>query len=154
MRLELVKDWMTRDVHTISPQMGVLEADNRMRELGVRRFPVVENGRLVGIVTHGDIREAKPSTSSALSAWEMNYLMARLPVAEIMTPNPATIGPEAIIGEAANIMYIQKISGLPVVDSAGALVGIITESDIFRMVVHEWSSAEGESPQPYQHYDG
>lgn len=154
MRLELVKDWMTADVITIAPDAGVLDTGNLMRENGVRRLPVVENGRLVGIITHGDVREAKPSTSSSLSAWEMNYLLARLTVSEIMTKDPLTTTPDATIGEAAYIMYKQKVSGLPVINVDGKLVGIITESDIFRMVVHDWMKSQDGPPEPYAHYDG
>jgi len=154
MRLEMVKDWMTREVISASPEMGVLEAGNLMRENGIRRLPVVVDGRVVGLITHGDVREAKPSTSSSLSAWEMNYLLARLTVAEIMTEDPITISAEATIGEAAFIMYKRKVSGLPVVNADQALVGVITESDIFRMVVHEWQNSQDDPTPPYAHYDG
>jgi CBS domain-containing protein len=155
MRLELVKDWMTRSVISVRADSGVLEAGNVMRENGIRRLPVVNvDGRVVGLVTHGDVREAKPSTSSTLSAWEMNYLLARLTVAEIMTEDPISISPEATIGEAAYLMYKNKISGLPVLDANQNLVGMITESDIFRMVVHDWQKSLEDPTPPYAHYDG
>lgn len=153
MRLELVKDWMTRDVITAVPGMGVLEAGNLMREKGVRRLPVLQDGRLVGILTHGDVREAKPSATSALSAWELNYLLARLTVGEVMSSRVLTTTPEATIGEAAQIMYQHKVSGLPVLDAQGVLVGILTESDIFRMVVHDWQKSQEEPTPPYAHYE-
>jgi len=154
MRLELVKDWMSRDVITALPSLGLLEADALMREHSVRRLLVVENGRLVGIVTHGDIREARPSPATSLSTWEMNYLLASLNIGEVMIRNPKFISPEATIGEAADIMLMNKISGLPVVDAAGKLVGIITESDIFRMVAYNWKQGQEGSVRPYTHYDG
>ena len=155
MRLELVKDWMSRDVITAVPTLGLLEADALMRENNIRRLPVVENGRLVGVVTYGDIREARPSAATSLSTWEMNYLLASLNLAEVMTKNPKAISPEATIGEAADLMLTHRISGLPVVAGDGSLVGIITESDIFRMVAHQWrQSQEENSPKPYTHYDG
>ena len=154
MRLELVKDWMSREVITAVPSMGLLDADALMRENKIRRLLVVENGRLVGIVTFGDVRGARPSAATSLSTWEMNYLLANLKLGEIMTRQPQTISPEATIGEAASIMLSHRISGLPVVDSSGQLVGIITESDIFRMVAHQWRQMmEEESPKPYKHYD-
>ncbi len=152
MRLELVKDWMSSDVITVEAKTGLLEADRVMRENGIRRLPVVENGRLVGIVTYGDIREARPSAATSLSTWEMNYLLSRLEVREVMTQNPITIKPDAIIGEAASLMLNNRISGLPVVTAQGEIAGIITESDIFRMVAHEWESAQDESSKPYAHY--
>lgn len=155
MRLELVKDWMTRDLLSVAPESGVLEAGNMMRENGIRRLPVVsDDGSVLGLITHGDVREAKPSTSSTLSAWEMNYLLARLTVAEIMTEDPISTAPEATIGEAAYLMYKNKISGLPVLDANQALVGMITESDIFRMVVHDWKKSLDDPTPPYAHYDG
>ncbi|WP_420631904.1 CBS domain-containing protein [Candidatus Leptofilum sp.] len=155
MRLELVKDWMSRDVVTAVPTMGLLEADALLQEHQIRRLPVLENGRLVGIVTYGDIREAKPPDATSSSAWEMNYLLASLNLAAIMTKKPVSILPDATIGEAADLMLTHRISGLPVVDSAGNLVGIITESDIFRMVTHQWrQSQEDNSPKPYIHYEG
>lgn len=154
MRLELVKDWMSRDVVTAVPTLGLLEAYSLMRKHDIRRLPVVENGRLLGIVTSGDIREARPSTATSLSAWELNYLLANLTASEVMSQPAQTISPEATIGEAADIMLGRKISGLPVVDSSGRLVGIITESDIFRMVVHNWRQSQEDSAKPYTHYEG
>jgi acetoin utilization protein AcuB len=101
---------------------------------------VDDNGRLIGIVTLGDVRGAQPSPATSLSIWEMNYLLSSLDVARIMTPDPITVNPDQTIGEAARIMLENRISGLPVVEVDGRLVGIITESDIFSMVVlHEWS---------------
>jgi CBS domain-containing protein len=134
--------------------LGLLEADALMRESNIRRLPVVENGRLIGMVTHGDIREARPSAATALSAWEMNYLLASLNLGQVMSKAPQFVSPDATIGEAADIMLARKISGLPVVDATGTLVGIITESDIFRMVVHHWRQSQDDSPKPYTHYDG
>lgn len=138
MKKDLVKDWMTRDVITITPNTLLPEAHRLMTEKGIRRLPVVEHGRLVGIVTRGDIRGAEPSGATSLSIWEVNYLLAKLQIGEIMKRNPITIPQEATIGEAARLMLENKISGLPVVDWDGRVVGIITESDIFRLVVQEW----------------
>lgn len=154
MRLELVRDWMSREVVVAAASLGLLEADAIMREHKVRRLPVVEDGRLVGIVTYGDIREARPSTATSLSTWEMNYLLANLKLSEVMTKEPQVISPDATIGEAADVMLTNRISGLPVVDARGNLVGIITESDIFRMVAHNWKRRQEESVKPYTHYDG
>jgi CBS domain-containing protein len=138
MKHELVKDWMTRNVITITPAVTLPEAHRLMTENSVRRLPVVKNGRLVGIVTRGDVRGAEASEATSLSIWELNYLLARLKVEDIMTREPRVISPEATIKEASKIMHDDKISGLPVVDGEGRVVGIITESDIFRMVVQEW----------------
>ena len=101
---------------------------------------VDDKGCLIGIVTLGDVRGAQPSPATSLSIWEMNYLLSSLDVEKIMTPDPITVHPDQTVGEAARIMLENRISGLPVTDEEGCLVGIITESDIFSMVVlHEWS---------------
>ena len=140
MKQELVKVWMTKNILTATPTTTLPEAHQIMMDNNIRRLPVVEkNGRLIGIVTLGDVRGAQPSEATSLSIWEMNYLLANLKLKKIMTPDPVTVEPDATIGEAARIMLENKVSGLPVVDEDNILVGIITESDIFSMVVlHEW----------------
>jgi acetoin utilization protein AcuB len=152
MKLEYVKDWMSTDLIMITPDTTLPDADRLMVSKMIRRLPVVEDGRLVGIVTYGDVRDARPSRALSLSIWELNYLVTRLRVAEIMTRNPVTIRPEATIGEAAQLMLRNMISGLPVLDNNNNLVGIITESDIFRMVVRDWMGMREEEPEPYGRY--
>lgn len=142
MKRELVKDWMSREVVTITPEVTLSEAHRLMANYHIRRLPVVQQGRLVGIVTLGDVRKAEPSDANSLSIWELNYLLAKLKVEAIMTRKPITISPEETIAEAAWLMLEHKISGLPVADYAGKVVGIITESDIFRLVVKEWRAIE------------
>jgi len=138
MKLEMVSDWMTTDPVTITPDTTVPEAHRLMMAHSIRRLPVVKRARLVGIVTLGDLRGAEPSGATSLSIWEVNYLVSKLRIEEIMTPRPFTISPDATLGEAAQMMLRYKISGLPVTDEDGRVVGIITESDIFRMVVRDW----------------
>ena len=96
-----------------------------MFEHKIRRLPVMNAGKLVGIVTLGDIREAKPSDATTLSIYELNYLMDKLTAKDFMTPNPIMITPDATIAEAARLMVEHKVGGLPVVDH-DKLVGIIT----------------------------
>jgi CBS domain-containing protein len=90
---------------------------------------------VVGIVTRSDIREASPSDATSLSVWELHYLLSKLTMGDIMTSKPVVILPTATIRDAARLMYSHKIGGLPVVDTAGQLQGIITESDIFRILI-------------------
>ncbi|MCB9437541.1 MAG: CBS domain-containing protein [Anaerolineales bacterium] len=131
-----VSEWMTSPVQTVTPETPISEAHQMMKERKIRRLPVVDHhGKLVGIVTIGDIREASPSDATTLSIWELNYLWAQLTINKVMTRNPMTIGADAAILDAAQIMLEKKVSGLPVVDDAGKLVGILTESDVFRMLV-------------------
>ena len=140
MKKEVVKDWMTGEVVTIGSETSLPEAHQLMMDRKIRRLPVVgADGRLIGIITLGDVRGAEPSQATSLSIWELNYLLATLEIEKVMTPDPLTVSQDATIGEAARIMLENKVSGLPVVNDRGDLVGIITESDIFRMVVrHEW----------------
>ena len=120
--------------------MNMPEAYQVMFAAEVRRLPVIDEiGRLCGIVTLGDMRAAQPSPATSLGIWERNYLLANLTVERIMTEDVVTIHPQQSIGEAAELMLEKRVSGLPVVDEDGAICGIITESDIFRMVVrHQW----------------
>lgn len=131
----LVKDWMSRSVISTTPDVPIVEVHKQMKEFGIRRVPVLDKGRLVGIVTIGDVREAQPSDATTLSIWEMNYLWSRIVVKDVMQKNVVTVQQDAPMIEAAQLMLDKKISGLPVVDTQGAVVGIVTESDIFRMVV-------------------
>jgi acetoin utilization protein AcuB len=105
-----------------------------MQDNDIRRLPVVEHGRVVGIVTWGDIREASASDATSLTVFELAYLLKKLLVGKIMTPRPITVTPTTTISRAAQLMMEHKIGGLPVVEN-GKLVGILTESDIFRMLV-------------------
>lgn len=130
----LVRDWMTADPVTVSSKTTLPDAHDLMRRRRVRRLPVVDDGALVGIITLGDVREASPSDATSLSIYELNYLLSRLTIGRIMTRNVITVTPTTTIREAAGIMLLHKISGLPVVDG-DKLVGIITESDIFRVVM-------------------
>lgn len=134
MKEQLVKDWMTPEPITVSSQASMPEAYRLMKDEAIRRLPVVDEGKLVGIVTLGDVREASASDATSLSIFELNYLLAMLPVGEIMTPDPITVTSTTAISRAAQLMLEHKVAGLPVVDH-GKLVGIITESDIFRMLV-------------------
>jgi acetoin utilization protein AcuB len=142
MKQELVKDWMTRNVVTITPDTTLPEAHRLMIEKRIRRLPVLENDRLVGVVTLGDVRGAEPSGATSLSIWELNYLLSKLKIEEIMTRNLVKISPNATIGQAAEMMLEHRVSGLPVVDEKRKLVGIITESDIFRLVVQAWRQVD------------
>jgi CBS domain-containing protein len=146
MKTELVMHWMSYEPITVTPDTGLHDAENILRKYGIRRLPVVDkNGKLVGIVTRGDIREASPSDATSLSVWEINYLLDKLKIKNIMTPHPITVYTTDTITKAANLMLENKVSGLPVVDPAdGALKGIITESDIFRLVVQTWDRTEAE----------
>lgn len=130
----LVRDWMTENLITIKLQTSLPEAQRIMLAHNIRRLPVMNREKLVGIVTLGDIREAKPSDATTLSIYELNYLLDQLTAKDFMTPDPITITPDATIAEAAQLMVEHKVGGLPVMDD-GKLVGIITETDLCHLLM-------------------
>lgn len=130
-----VRDWMIEDVISVTPDTLITSAHQIMKSNDIRRLPVVKDKKLVGIITIGDVREASPSGATSLSIWELNYLLSQLTVEKVMTKDPITVNLNTSIFEVARIMLEDKVSGLPVVDGNGKLVGIITESDIFKMIV-------------------
>ncbi|HRU33343.1 MAG TPA: CBS domain-containing protein, partial [bacterium] len=125
---------MTPNPIVIDPETSILDALHIMKEKKVRRLPVVAHGKLVGIVTEKDLRESPSLKATSLSIFELNYLLAKTPVSEVMTKDPITVTPDTTIEEAAVIMRDNQISGLPVVED-GKIVGIVTETDIFDMLV-------------------
>lgn len=134
----LVKEWMSQPVQAVDSKTSVGEAYNIMMRKNIRRLPVIDQDQLVGIVTLGDLREARPSPATSLSIYELNYLLSKLTVGQVMTHNPYTVGVDTPIQVAARIMLERKVSGLPVVDENQAVVGVITESDVFRMLIDQW----------------
>jgi CBS domain-containing protein len=149
MHTELVRDWMTPDPICARPDMSLPDALQLMKQRSIRRLPIVDKGRLVGIVTRGDLRGAQPSEATSLSIFELHYLVGRITLDQIMTPDPLTVVETATIQEAARLMLQHKVAGLPVLDANHRrLVGIITESDIFRLVVRNWESAPLEPGAP------
>jgi CBS domain-containing protein len=130
-----VQEWMTNRVISITPDAPISAAHQIMKEHDIRRLPVLDNGQLVGIVTIGDVREATPSDATTLSIWELNNLWAQVTVEKIMTRCLHTVKADNCIIDAAQTMLVYKVSGLPVIDDQGSVTGMITESDIFRMVV-------------------
>jgi CBS domain-containing protein len=138
MKHALVKDYMNPYVLTIPPDATLPEARMIMRKNSIRRLPVLQDGDLVGIVTLSDILEAEPSDAISLSVWERKELLGKLEVQKIMSLHPTTITADASLREAAQCMLEKKFGALPVVNEQGALIGILTESDIFRMLVNNW----------------
>jgi acetoin utilization protein AcuB len=128
----LIKDWMTKDPITITENTSMIKAIHIMSEHRFRRIPVVAAGRLVGMVTDRDLKEASPSKATTLDVHELYYLLAELQVKEIMSRDPVSVSEDDTVEHAAQIMLEHTISGLPVVDGSGQVVGIITQSDVFR----------------------
>ncbi|MGS0765943.1 CBS and ACT domain-containing protein [Syntrophomonas curvata] len=127
-----VKERMAADVKTVEMDSSITEAFRLMKENNIRRLPVMDKGKLVGIVTLSDLNQAAPSSATSLSIHELNYLLAKTKIRDIVPKKQKllSISPEAYIETAAKIMRENTVSGLPVVDD-GNLVGIVTETDIF-----------------------
>ena len=129
-----VREHMSQPAIWVSPTMSVAAATKLLHERRIRRLPVMDNhGILLGIVSERDLLRVMPSSATTLSVWEIPELLDRLLVREVMTRNVITVTPETPIQEAARLMVENKIGGLPVEDPSGRVVGMITETDIFRV---------------------
>ena len=132
----LVHDKMTTPVITLRADAPFQEAFKLMRDHKIRRIPIVDQQqRLVGIVSERDMLHAAPSPATSLSIWEMNYLLWKLNVGEIMTKKPISVHPDTPLQAAAQLLLDHRIGGLPVVDMSNRVVGVITETDIFKAFV-------------------
>jgi len=126
-----VKEWMNRDVLTVTPDESFRTAMHLIRQKGIRHLPVVEGKRLVGIVTDRDLRQAAPSGATSLSIHELHYILEKVTVRDIMTKQVVTVRPDQTVEDAALLLLGHRIGGLPVVVE-GDLCGIITETDILQ----------------------
>lgn len=127
----LVKDYMSTEVITISPETPVFEAMDLMKQKKIHRLPVVKDNKLVGLVTEGTIQEAMPSKATSLSVYEVNYLLNKMTVSDVMIKDVHTIKADEFIEEAIKIMREFNIGVLPVVDDQKEIKGIITSTDAF-----------------------
>jgi len=127
-----VGERMSRPVISVSPDSPINEVLAMFRKEHIRRAPVMKDGKLVGIVTENDLLNASPSTVTTLSIWEMNYLISKVLVKNVMTKKVITVDKDTPIEEAARIMADKKLGGVPVT-SLGKVVGIITETDLFKI---------------------
>ena len=125
----LVRDLMSRDVVTLDADESLLLADDVMRLGRIRHLPVVEGGRLVGLVTHRDLLRASVSSLAGLTRDEEATIKRAIPVREVMSKHVTTIRPDQDALEACRILLERKLGCLPVVDDGGRLVGILTEAD-------------------------
>lgn len=130
----LVGERMSHPVITVTPDLPVMDALELMRRERIRRTPVVQDGKLVGIVSAKDLLNATPSSATLLSVWEVNYLVSKIRVKEVMTKKVLTTNVDTPIEEAARVMADNKVGGLPVMRD-GKVVGIITETDLFKILL-------------------
>ncbi len=131
----LVKGRMSAPIISTTPETQIMEAMDVMKQNNIRRMPVLnKKGKLVGIVSDKDLLNAAPSNATSLSVWEVNYLVARIKVKDVMTKDVMTIFGDTPVEEAAYIMSDSKIGGLPVMQE-NQVVGLITETDLFKLLV-------------------
>lgn len=132
----IIKEWMTKDVITVDPEASMMRAAKLMKEKNIRRLPVVDDkGRLLGILSDRDVKEASPSKATTLDVHELYYLLSEIKVKNIMTPNPLTIRDTDTVIKCAAIMHDKKVSGLPVLDESGKLVGIMSQNEVYRVLL-------------------
>jgi acetoin utilization protein AcuB len=137
----LVGERMSFPVISVSPDMPIIDALNLMKREQIRRTPVLRDGKLVGIVSDKDLLNASPSPATSLSIWELNYLLSKIKISDVMTRKVLTVSENTPIEEAARIMADNKIGGLPVLRDE-EVVGIITETDLFKLFLELMGARE------------
>jgi acetoin utilization protein AcuB len=130
-----IKYWMTKEPITVTSNTLAIEAQKIMKENKIRRLPVVEKGKLVGIVTFRNLMEAAPSSATSLSIYELNYLIMKMKVKDLMKKNVITVSPEDTVVDAISLGMKHDIGGFPVLDDKGELIGIVTETQISRAMM-------------------
>lgn len=139
-----VQDVMQSTVLTVTPQATLPEAIRLAQQRGIRHLPVLDNGRLVGILSDRDLKRAMASPAVSLASHEQEEAIGRITVDEIMTRNVITVGPRFPLEEAARLMLREKISALPVTED-GRLVGIVTETDVLALFLRAMGAVEPSS---------
>ncbi len=132
----LVQGWIASQVISVDEEASMMKAYVLMKENNIRRLPVVRKEKLVGIVTDTDLKEARPSTATTLDIYEINYLLSEVKVKESMSKDVIYVKPDETVEFAAILMLENKISGLPVVNDQHNLIGVITQTDIFKALIH------------------
>lgn len=146
-----VQQCMTHPAMTIAPGISIRVAHQIMRDYHIRHLPVIEGNHLVGILSNGDIRRAMPSSATSLSVWEIHALWDKVTVESIMSRNLITVKPDTPILEAVRLMYGHRFNSLPVLDDNERLVGILTEVDVYLLLLQ---SAEGGKGDTATKHDG
>ena len=130
----LVSTWMSKPVITVNVNDSMQDAMELLKQHHIKILPVVENGDLVGIITDRDLKRASASDATCLEIHEIFYLLSKIKIKNIMTKNPITVPPYFTVEETARVLLKNKISGVPVMDDDGRLLGIITQDDLFKVL--------------------
>ena len=132
----LIKDWMATSVLTVDANTSVMRATRTMKENNIRRLPVMSHGKLVGVVTDRDLKDASPSSTSDMDIHEMYYLLSEMKVKDVMTDKCISLKQDDTLEKAALVMLKERISGIMVLDDEENLVGLLSETDILRGFIH------------------
>ena len=131
----LVKNWMSAPAITIDAHGSMQDALALLKKHNISMLPVMERTRLAGVVTDGDLKKASPSDASSLGAHELLYLLSTIQIKDIMAKSPVTVPADFTIEETAEVLMDNGISGVPVVDEHGGVIGVITDTDLFRVII-------------------
>jgi len=130
-----IRDIMTWDVVTVSSDTPIMEARKIMNAHNIRRLPVVDKGKLIGMISRDGITRASPSPATSLSVWEINYLVAKMTVKDIMSKALVTVTPDTTVESAVSLAQNKGVGALPVLED-GTLVGIVTTDDFFYKILN------------------
>ncbi|MBW2430677.1 MAG: CBS domain-containing protein [Deltaproteobacteria bacterium] len=131
----LVKNWMSKNIITVDENDSMQDATKLLKEHDIRMLPVMKKGNLVGIITDRDLKKASASDATTLEVHELLYLLTKIRIKDIMTKEVITVPPDFTVEETAQVLLKNRISGAPVVDTNRQLVGAITQTDIFRVLI-------------------
>lgn len=139
----LIKEWMSKDLIIVDENTSLMRATRVMKENNIRRLPVLGSGKLVGILSDRDVKDASPSKMTAMDIHEFYYFLSEMKVKDAMTPTPLTLHQDDLLERAAILILKNKISGVPVLDESGNLVGLLSSTDVVRGFIHSTGIEEG-----------
>lgn len=131
----LVKNWMSKNVISVDINDSMSDAIKLLKENDIKMMPVLKKGKLVGVVTDRDLKRASASDATTLDVHELLFLISKIKVRDVMTKDPIMIPDDFTVEETAEILLKNKISGAPVIDSEGKVVGTITQTDLFKVLI-------------------
>ena len=138
----LIKEWMSKNLITVDENTSLMRATRIMKENNIRRLPVLGSGKLVGILSDRDVKDASPSKMTAMDIHEFYYFLSEMKVKDAMTNRPLTLHQDDLLERAAILMLKNKISGVPVLDESGNLVGLLSSTDVVRGFIHSTGIGE------------
>jgi acetoin utilization protein AcuB len=139
----LIKDWMATTILTVDANTSVMRATRTMKENNIRRLPVMSHGKLIGVITDRDLKEASPSTTSDIDIHEMYYLLSEMKVKDVMTDKCIALKQNDTLEKAALVMLKERISGIMILDDEEKLVGLLSETDILRGFIQATGIQDG-----------